>query len=231
MAEDIDFDTYEATCKWRYEEEGKQHVICFTLDKPISFQPGQYMTVMFPGMKPAPFSIASSVASKKLELAVEVIGPVTGKLGEMKPNDTVPMKGPFGRFVMQQEQKVCFIAGGIGIAPFMSMLRSIKDLELDKDAVLLYSCKSPGRFLWTEELDKLGEKGNIKIVRTVTQDTEGWTGKSGRITAQMIRGAIPNYEKYTYFVCGPLDMITDMFEMLQNELNIPFKNLRREVWN
>ncbi|MBR9701233.1 FAD-dependent oxidoreductase [Candidatus Woesearchaeota archaeon] len=207
----------ELTCVRNEEYGHNQHVLSFK--EPLSFEPGHYVTVFFEGMKPAPFSLASA-PGKPVQLAVEIVGAVTTKLSEMKPGDKVKVKGPFGRFVLGNEEKSCFIAGGIGIAPFMSMLRAS-----EHDMILLYSCKDQNQILWHDELDSMTD--NISVNITLTRAK--WNHITGRVSQETIKKYVPDYLDRVFYVCGPLTMINELFEMLAG-LGVSKDNLKREVW-
>jgi ferredoxin-NADP reductase len=231
----IVFDTYQATITRM--ETHHMHVweFDFQLDKPMPFVPGQYVSIYLPQMKPAPFSIASSPAeTKHIVLGIEVVGPVTGQLAKLEPGSAVTLKGPFGRFVMADaERKVCFLAGGIGITPFMSMLRSIRDTKDTRRAVLFYCCKTRDQFMWLDEmLDIARACPNVTVVLSLTQEQPpaGGPYRAGRISEPLIRETIPDYTDFTFFSCGPPALIDAMFKVLGG-MGVSQERLRREAWH
>jgi len=231
----IVFDSYAATITRKETHKSGLWEIDFSLDKELHFKPGQYVSVYVENLKkPAPFSIASSpVDTKNVVLGIEVVGEVTTTITALDPGTVVTLKGPFGKFVIgDHERKVCLLAGGIGITPFMSMLRWVRDTHPDKHVVLFYSCKAEDQFMWLDELEEMQRTNeNIKIVLTITKDLpEGWKHKSGRISQEMIREEIPDYDEYVYFTCGPKGLIEAMFTLLEG-MGIPKENIRREAWH
>lgn len=206
----------------------------FTLvGKQINFLAGQYVSLIVPGSTPAPFSIASSPeVHTMIELGIEITGgPHTSKIKELKEGDHATLRGPFGNFVLQGEKKVAFLAGGVGITPFICMLRWITETNQQIDATLFYSCKGRLNFLWLEELEEMTRKyPNVHLVATCTRETpEGWKHKLGRINAQMIKEALPDYSEYTFYSCGPPVLIEAMFNTLK-EMGVPEEKLKREKW-
>ena len=231
----IQFWTFDAEITAMHNPLPGLYVYRFRLDKPITFVAGQYVSVFLPGKKPAPFSIASSPEQHDaLELGVEVVGPVTTAMSQMKVGDRVPLKGPFGKFVMTDtEQQVCYLAGGVGITPFMSMLRWIRDTHQDgRHATLFYSCKTQDQFLWREELETMmRECPNMKIILTITREAPpSWPHKTGRIDEKMIREAITDVPGTVYYSCGPVPLIDAMFALLRT-MGVPESNLKREPWH
>jgi ferredoxin-NADP reductase len=226
----IFFDTYESTIEQIAAPAEDLRIVKFRLNKPISFAAGQYVSLSYPGVRPAPFSIASSPEQHEtLELGIEIVGgPNTSRLKAAKPGDKVMLRGPFGNFVLDGQKKVCFIAGGTGIVPFLSMLRWIRDTNQEIDATLFYSCKA-GKFLWLEELEQLaGER--TRIVFTCTRNTPAhWQYLSGRIDERMVLQEMPDFAERTFFICGPREFIEAMFSVLKG-MGVPENRLKREVW-
>jgi len=229
------FDTYKGTVVEMDTHHRGLWEFKFALDKPMHFKAGQYASVIVDGHpKPAPFSIASSPTQiNQLDLGVEVVGEVTTAMSQLQPGDVVTLKGPFGNFVMPDDhRKVCFLAGGVGVTPFMSMARWIRDTSPDKYAVMFYSCKTKDQFMWFEELEEMHKNNaNIKVVFTLTKDVpQGWQYNTGRMDEQMIRNELPDFMEYVYFRCGPVALIDAMFQLLSS-MGVPQENLKREAWH
>ena len=231
----IIFDNYDAAVTRITHQMDNLFIYEFTIQqlKSVNFTAGQYMSLIVPGSTPAPFSIASSPERHDIiELGIEITGgPHTSKIRELKVGDHVVLRGPFGTFVMQGERKVCYLAGGVGVTPFMSMLRWIRDTHQDIQATLFYSCKSREQFLWLDELESMTKTHpNIRVVLTITREApEGWMHEIGRINAQMMKNFLPDFVENTFYSCGPPTLIDAMFAMLK-ELGVPEDRLKREKW-
>jgi len=230
----IIFDNYDTVIEDIKIQAEKFYVYKYRLvDKKINFIAGQYVSVIVPGSTPAPFSIASSPEQHDMiELAIEMTGgPHTSKIQQTKVGDHTTLRGPFGTFVLGEEKKACFLSGGVGITPFMSMLRWIRDTKQDIQAVLFYSCRIKDQFLWMDELEQMiQDHPNIKIVFTVTrEDPPDWKYNKGRITKELIIEKLPEYKDYTFYSCGPQSLIDGMFTILK-ELGLPDEKVKREKW-
>jgi glycine betaine catabolism B len=203
------------------------------VDKKINFIAGQYVSLIVPGSTPAPFSIASSPeVHDMIELGIEITGgPHTSKIKELKLGDHVTLRGPFGTFVMQGEKKICYLAGGVGITPFMSMLRWIRDTHQDVQATLFYSCKTKADVLWLGELEMMSNTHpNIRVIITVTrEDPPNWSHEKGRINAEMIKNFLPDFSEHTFYSCGSPALIEAMFGILK-EMGVSEEKLKREKW-
>ncbi len=224
------FDSYDAELVEKKNVHDKLWIFRFKLDKKIEFKPGQYVSIFLEGEKPAPFSIVNSPVEKEIvELGVEIIGNVTKKMSEMIIGERVQIKGPFGRFVVGEEKKFCMLAGGIGVTPFISMMRWVRDFETDKSSVLFYSCKTKDHMIWFDELEKM-QSEKTKTVFTLTRDVpEGWVYYTKRISEEMLLEELPDYKDYVFYCCGPAQYIETMFHILR-KMGVPEQNLKREAW-
>ena len=150
-----------------------------------------------------------------------------------KQGDEYLVKGPYGqfKFVPEQESKVLFIAGGTGLAPFMSMLRHIKLIKSNTDAILLYSVKFPTEIIRKSELEALESEIGMKMIVTVTrpQPGDGWTGQTGHINADMIKKYVADLQDRTVYICGPLAFVKAIKDALA-ALSVPNERVKADVW-
>ncbi len=213
----------------------------------LQFYPGMF--VMIYGVdktsgKPAlakAFSIASIPDSDELELfIVKNPGHTAASAGHIsyfmdaQVGSAFYIRGdPQGqfRFDPSVNTKVLFLAGGTGLAPFMSMLRFIREKDFPIDVCLLYSIKYPTEVICRQELDDMGKALDLKTVITVTRPQEGeqWTGETGHIDASMIRKHVPDFMNRAVYVCGPLAFVTAMRDALK-ALEVPNENIKVDVW-
>ncbi len=180
------------------------------------------------------FSIASEPSAQEMEFfVVKEHGGHVSHFTETKPGDRYSVVGPHGqfKFVPGVDKKVLFIAGGTGLAPFMSMIRHLKKLGSDTDAVLLYSIKFPTEILVKDELYQLCTGLGIKLVITVTrpQEGDGWSGETGHIGADMIKKHAPDVKERVSYVCGPLPFVNAIKDALV-QLDVPKNEIKADVW-
>ena len=230
----IVFDNYACTIVSVKDQMDNLRIIQFRLDdKKIDFIAGQYVSVILEGVRPAPFSIASSpILHNTIELGIEITGgPVTSKIKQAVVGDKAVLRGPFGTFVLKDEKKVCFLAGGVGITPFMSMLRWMRDTNQDIHATLIYSCRQEQQFLWIKELEEMTHIcPNIKIVLTCTRETPAdWKHHLGRIDEKMVKEVLPDFMENTFYSCGPPVLIDAMFDLLK-KMGVPENQCKKEDW-
>ena len=117
------------------------------------------------------------------------------------------------------EQKLVFIAGGIGITPFRSMLKYLLDMREPRDIVLLYTNKTANEIAYKDILNEAQKQLGIRVFYTLT-DAEAlprnWNGFVGRIHEGTILRAIPDYQERTYYISGPPDMVRAYEHILKN---------------
>jgi len=210
---------------------------------PVQFDPGMFM--MITGVDETgkkytsrAFSIASDPSTPGMEFMV-IKEPQHGDhIGrshfvDAKIGDVFFLRGPNGqfRFDPSVDKKVIFIAGGTGLAPFISMLRHIKVTDSKSDVILIYSTKYPTEVISKDELNSYASDLGTKIIITVTRPKEGdgWTGRTGHIDAQMLKDTAPDISERTMYICGPLAFVKAVKDALVS-LNISQERIKADVW-
>ncbi len=212
--------------------------------KPNNFDPGMFM--MISGIDKATgekhvaraLSIASDPSSTNMEFFV-IKSPTHGDhIGkshfmDVEIDDSFMLRGPNGQFKYDpnKDKKVLFIAGGTGLAPFMSMLRHMKILGSDTDIVMLYSVKFPTEVIRKQELAELEKELSLKLTVTVTRPApgDGWSGQTGHIDAPMIQKYAPDFIERMCYVCGPLPFVKAIKDAM-TALNVPPQRVSADVW-
>src|SRR5690348_4130470 len=114
------------------------------------------------------------------------------------------------------DQKLVFIAGGIGITPFRSMLKYLTDMKEPRDIVLFYANKTADEIAYIDVLNQAQMLPGIRIFYTLT-DTESpsrnWRGLTGRINASMMHKLVPDYQNRTFYLSGPPEMVRETERM------------------
>jgi ferredoxin-NADP reductase len=162
------------------------------------------------------YSISSPPEASHVELTVETIedGEVSPYLtGEARIGDKFELRGPIGGYFawsMQLVGPLVLIAGGSGIAPFMSMLRHRASGRYPDPAILVYSSRSFEDIICREELDAIGrDDASVRVVHTLTRtQPTGWAGYRNRIDAAMLtETGIAALDGANVFICGPTGMV------------------------
>ncbi|HVE80987.1 MAG TPA: ferric reductase-like transmembrane domain-containing protein [Candidatus Dormibacteraeota bacterium] len=170
---------------------------------PIIFTPGQFafVSVRDPHVdtEAHPYSFAGSSHERSVRFVVKALGDHTRKLEDVLPGSEVILEGPYGRFshLNMSKRRQIWVAGGIGITPFLSMAHSLSA----RYKVDLYDCnKTAGEAVYAKELQALADKNpNFRLIQ-VCEDEDGF------VSAQMIKEASGDLTNADILICGPPQM-------------------------
>jgi ferredoxin/flavodoxin---NADP+ reductase len=213
-------------------------------DEPFPFEPGQYATLGLMGTEgklvQRPMSVSSSADRlEEYEFFIRLVeaGAFTTLLWERKVGDPINIKGPKGKFLLQPDGRRCvFVASGTGLAPFMSMLDTLRDRGQTRDVVLMHGASYDYDLAWRDELEALqsGDDFPLRYVPTVSRPhaCPEWTGCTGRVEA-IVEGQLDehglNAENSTIYVCGNPEMITAVEEIALGHGYTP-EQVRKELY-
>ncbi len=194
----------------------------------LSFLPGQFVFTSFlsdqVGPESHPFSIASAPADSGLKLVIKSLGDHTGELKNLAVGDRVSIEGPFGKFSYKNfsGKNQIWIAGGIGISPFLGMAN---DLPGENYKIDLYYCtKDQDEAVLTDELLKISSlKKNFKVI-------SWYSDERGRITAKDIRELSQGLKDKEILLCGPVLFMKSLRKQLI-ESGVPRRNIHWEKFN
>lgn len=168
-----------------------------------------------------PFTIASSAENlETISFTIKELGDFTRTVKDLKTGQEVYVDGPFGTFSYERHPEAkgfIFIAGGIGITPMMSMLRTMADRKDKRPLVLIYANKTWEGVTFREELESLQSRLNLKVTHVLEQPPENWKGDKGFVTAETIKRNLPDSFKpneLVIFICGPLPMMNAIEKIL-----------------
>ncbi len=191
----------------------------------MKFRAGQYAWLTLGNspfsLQQHPFSFASSaLLPHRLEFAIKELGDFTSTIGQVPVGSRAYLEGPFGAFDidLSPSDQTVFIAGGIGITPIMSMLRTLRDRGDQRPLVLIYAVNRLGEALFREELKDLQRQLNLRLIYVIAYPEEGWEGERGFITEEMLNRHLPSSElgSCEYFICGPEPMMNIVERALLN---------------
>ncbi|MEK6837909.1 MAG: FAD-dependent oxidoreductase [Nanoarchaeota archaeon] len=213
----------------------------------FSFVPGQFVMVSLPGLADAngrkiakAYSIASSpTENEHLELCIVryPTGALSPSLFKSDIGAEVIIIGPYGLFNLKKpiQAGTVFIAGGTGIAPLMSMLRSLYTEGCKEPLWLFYSVSEPQLFLFKEELLGFAKNKNLQLVVSTSNTDSDWQWEKGRVTdtfpkyaKQLQLDGVSNNSRQ-FYICGPPVMVTDSVKMLE-QLGFKKENIHKEQW-
>lgn len=199
----------------------------------VSYLPGQFMFVQLErrSMRSSqhPFTISSSPTRPGLSFTVKESGDFTCTAGETEQGAAAYLEGPFGTFSILDHPAgaYMFIAGGIGVTPFISMIRYLRDTDSSKAVTLIWANKTQQDIPFRDELTEISRfMPRLRIVHVLSREPS-WPGEKGRITTGMLSGYMYESEGVEYFVCGPEGMMEAAVGSLK-ELGVPGNRIHRE---
>lgn len=193
----------------------------FKSDIKIKFNPGQYLewTINDPGDSRGNrryFTIASSPTEEDLKIGVKLpqnASKFKQALLNMKGGESLLAGSLSGNFTLKKDpnEKYVFIAGGIGITPFRSIIKYLVDTNQKRDIVLFYSVVNDQSLVYAD-LFKEAEKIGVKFFPIITE-------KDGFLTAEIIKNKTPDLTERTFYISGPQAMVVT-FEKTLAEIGI-----------
>ena len=204
----------------------------------MHFQPGQFawITVWNSPFSEAehPFSFSSSANNRdKLTFTIKELGDFTSKIKNLQPGLKVYVDGPFGHFSLDRHvhaEQYVFIAGGVGITPIMSMLRTLAERGEQRPLILFYSNRDWENVIFREEIEHLKGALNLEVVHVLEKPPAGWDGERGYISQAILEKFMPEVKQKNtleVFICGPQPMLKAVEQALVN-LRVPFGDFHSE---
>jgi propane monooxygenase reductase subunit len=200
----------------------------------IKFFPGQYVDITIPGTEATrSFSMAntSSRESGRLEFVIKVYpdGLFSHFLdSQLAVGDRLNITGPFGVFTLREghDTDLIFVGGGAGMAPILSLLRSMAERGIERKATFYYGARGRRDLCFEEELRALEEAlPAFRYVPALSEPAEGdgWAGEVGLITDVVQRHEAGLKGAHAY-VCGPPPMVEAAMPLL-TRLGVPEKRV------
>lgn len=203
----------------------------------FTFYPGEYLEWTLPhsnfdsrGVRRY-FTVASSPTEEEIRLAVRVSeksSTFKKALLSLTEKQKILAYGPYGDFTLpkNKNEKLVFIAGGIGVTPFRSIIKYLLDTNEKRDIILFYTSSTIDGFVYKEIFDKTSEALGIKVIYVLTNTKEvpkTWTGKTGRLTLEILQ-KIPDYKKRLYYLSGP-ELMVKSYKSLVHSLGVQTQNI------
>ncbi len=196
----------------------------FDIPKPIKFTPGQYMEFTFDHPNPDSrgnrryLSLASSPTEKDIRLGIKFGNPPSSfkkNFLNLTSKQKIVASQLIGDFTLPRDinKKLVFIAGGIGITPFRSILKYLVDTGEKRDIVLIYTAKTADEFVYRDVISEAQDKLGMKVIYN---DSE----VHGHLSAEILSKEIPDYKDRTFYISGSHGVVT-AFENIVTELKVP----------
>ncbi|MCD9625039.1 ferredoxin reductase family protein [Rhabdothermincola salaria] len=181
----------------------------------LRFDPGQFAWITV-GRSPLrvtehPFSMSSSAEEPDLlEFTIKAAGDFTSTVGEIQPGTRVFVDGPYGVFtpIRNEGAGFLFVAGGIGVTPIMSILRTLADLGDRRRMTLVYANQTWDDVAFADELADLEQRLELRVVHVLAEPDEDWEGEAGFVTHEILEPNLPERpDRVRCFLCGPAPMM------------------------
>jgi predicted ferric reductase len=232
---------WQRSNRWRVAEvrEGRGDSYTLVLEpdghEAFRFMPGQFAWIKLAGspftIEEHPFSFASSAERRdRIEFGIKALGDFTRDLDRFKPGTRAYVDGPHGAFSNDRYAAAgyVFIAGGIGITPFLSMLRTMADRGDLRPVTLLYADKNWDDMAFRDEIAELGERLTLDTVFVLEDPPEDWDGEEGFVTDEILERRLPDDDLARfYMICGP-PMMMDVVQDSLKERGVPQARIQLE---
>jgi predicted ferric reductase len=180
----------------------------------MRFRAGQFAWITIAGVPFSPvehpFSLSSSSARRDhVEFTIKPLGDFTSQLAGVAGRRAW-LEGPFGNFGIgwDSAEHLVLIAGGIGITPMMSILRTMADIGDTRPTTLVYGNKTWDTTVFADELDALRDSLDLRVVHIVEQAPPDWDGPTGFISQELLEASLPaDKAGVQCYVCGPPPMM------------------------
>ncbi|MDT7725453.1 MAG: propane monooxygenase reductase component [Actinomycetota bacterium] len=201
----------------------------------MQFFPGQYMDFAIPGKdETRSFSMANIPGKAEgglLEFVIKIYpdGLFSGFLDtEVSVGDRLDITGPFGVFTLRDapDKELIYVGGGAGMAPILSLLRSMAERGIERKATYYYGARTRKDLCFEKELRDLEQKiPGFRFVPALSEPVEGddWDGEVGLIT-DVLRRKETDLSRTDAYVCGPPPMVEAALELLP-ALGVPDKRI------
>ena len=220
--------------------------MAFHMSKPAGFdhKAGQWIRLSLIGPGPMDsngrsrvLSIVSAPHEQQLTVATRLSDSAfKRRLMDLPDGADLHLTGPNGSFTLHEDtaRPAVFIAGGIGITPFLSMIRDATHRGLDQKITLFYSNRDPAAAAFLDELQEFEKTNpNFRLIATMTQlegESSKWKGESDFVDQEMLARHIPDLAEPIYYCVGPAAMIVSTKEML-NTVGVPSEDMNFEQFS
>lgn len=214
------------------KEKVAKDAYSFYFERPTGFDfiPGQYLKLTLDVKNPDErgnhklFSIASSPSeTSHLMISSRIIqSAFKNTLNDLESNSLVNLSGPFGVFVLNEKDITSrvFLAGGIGVTPFRSMIKYAADNNLGIPITLFTSFRTVEDIVFRTMFQEIVASHSwFKLIETITRPEESklpWNGLTGRIDANLLSSNVKNLNSNIFYIAGPPQMVQDLTEIVKS---------------
>ena len=175
-----------------------------------------------------PFSIADSPQRPGMSLIIKEVGDFTRTLKGLPLGTPIGVDGPYGTFTLQRHpaEAVLLVAGGVGIAPIMSVLRDMVARRDPRPVRVAYAVGTPANFACLPELEAAQAVLDLRVMLVSESRNDNWTGQVGYLDHSRLAGVLDGLDpaRSVALICGPGPMVTAVSDTLL-DLGMPMRNV------
>ncbi len=208
------------------------------------FISGQFVMIAHPdvrllanqnAMKWASFSISSSPEQNgRLEFCVGDGSPtgVSRKLMTLVEGETIQVKGPFGKFLLDENApEYVFLATGTGIAPLISMIRTLLSKNKNISITLYFGFRFSSQYMYAEELEQLQQThSNFKVHAIASRPDNEWKFHQGHVQDVLKSFSSPHLAQTKVYICGKPEIAEELVQFCHNVVKFSEENVIIEKW-
>lgn len=204
----------------------------------FNFLPGQYMDWTLAHVpydsrgNRRTFTIASSPTEPVVHLGMKYYEPASmykAAFERLQPGDTIYAGQIAGNFTLNgnENKKLVFVAGGIGVTPFRSMVKYLTDKGLQSDVVLLYVVADPQELAFMQEF-RAAEAVGVRTIPVVTNSQLAAPGMlSASLNTDLLRQLVPDHAERIFYVSGP-NLMVDATKRYLRDLGVPKRHIKTD---
>ncbi|MEX0721807.1 MAG: ferredoxin reductase family protein [Balneolaceae bacterium] len=213
---------------WTLEVEADNH-------HGMDFEAGQFAWITLGDspfkLQQHPFSISSSAEKeKKCQFTIKELGDFTGDISSVDIGTKIYLEGPYGTYTLPSDMdvQIVFFAGGIGITPIISMLRTMNDQKDFRNITLLYGNKNLETIAFRSELEEMQETLDLEVIHVLEEPPSEWEGEEGFINDEIMKRHLPEDSgSVIYYINGP-PVMQEAIEANLKEKKVPLWRMQSE---
>ncbi len=184
------------------------------------------------------FTVASSPSEPHVRLGIkfasERLSSFKQSMLAMRAGDSIVAGQRDGDFTLPKDpnQKLVFIAGGIGVTPFRSMIQWLVDQQQPRDIALIYAANSVKEFVYTNIFNQAETAIRLRTLYLIADPKRApanWSGLTGYLTPEIIQQQLPDYAERTFYLSGPQAMV-NAYEAVLKKLDLPRRQIKTDYF-
>lgn len=207
----------------RDEGSGIRTLVLEPQGRPLhGWRPGQFAWLAVGnspfGFREHPFTISTAPdKGPRISFSIKPLGDDSKRLSETPVGATAHVDGPYGVFTIDREieaEGFVMIAGGVGVTPIIANLHALHARKDPRPVILLYANKDWDDVAFREELARLSQGMNLRVIHVIAEPPEGWSHEgyeavAGMIDGDLLRRVLPEDSRnWPHLMCGPASLLT-----------------------